>query len=118
MPLGGTSVSGYGVVMIPQAPLSWMVLLTTVSKRPPAMTMPVPTGPADAAPVSCGTFGLLLSCTSLCRQISHDPPPLGHEPSCGDGASSLFCELLTIPLWLSSHSPYWMMRCPPELVPL
>ena len=107
MSLGGTSVSGYGVVRMPHALLFVTLLFTTVSKRPPAMTIPVPTGPAAADPAS-GTFGSLLSCTKLLRHTSQDdvpvgPFPDGHEPSCGEGASSLFCELLTMPVALSSH---------------
>src|SRR5947208_4256991 len=94
MSLGGTSVSGYGVVRMPQALLCVTRLCTSVSNRPPAMTMPVPTGPAAADPAS-GTLGSLLSCTQLLRQISHEdvpvgPLPYGHEPYCGDGTSSLF----------------------------
>src|SRR3954452_77363 len=106
---------------MPHALLCVTRLWTSVSNRPPAMTMPVPTGPAAADPAS-GTLGSLLSCTKLLRQISHEdvpvgPLPDGHEPSCGDGASSLFCELVTMPVALSSHRPFWMMRCAPELVP-
>src|ERR1700722_13532361 len=98
----------------------WLAL--TASSRPPAITTPLPTGPASAEPV-VGTFGLLLSCTEFflntqqeCVPVGPVPPP-GQIPSCGEGASSLFWLLVTNPDWLLSNSEFWMIRWPPELVP-
>src|SRR4051794_33834521 len=99
-----------------------MVLPLTVSLRPPAITTPLPTGPASAEPV-VGTFGLLLSCTEFLVKSQQEcvpvgpVPPFGQAPSCGEGASSLFWLLVTKPDWLLSNSEFWMTRCPPELVP-
>ena len=60
-----------------------------------------------------GTFGLSLSWIQLFRKKVHDlngvPSAVGfggHAPSWGDGASSLFCELVTMPVALSSHWPF------------
>src|ERR1700726_273210 len=98
----------------------WLPL--TMSLRPPAMTMPVPTGAASAEPV-VGTFGLLLSWTEFLVNSQHEwvpvgpVPPLGHAPSCGEGASSLFWLFVTKPDWLLSNSEFWMIRCPPAFVP-
>ena len=49
-PAGGVSSSGYGTSRRPQAPLWTKRLRMIVSKRPPAIDAPVPTGPALAAP--------------------------------------------------------------------
>ena len=59
---GGVSVSGNGTTSTAQLPLLSNRLPTTVSLRPPAITMPVPGGPSSALPEP-GTFGLLLSWT-------------------------------------------------------
>src|ERR1700692_4454978 len=99
-----------------------MCLPLTVSSRPPAMTTPLPTGPASAEPV-VGTFGLLLSWTEFFVNSQQEClpvgplPPFGHAPSCGGGASSLFWLLVTKPDWLLSNSEFWTIRCPPEFVP-
>src|SRR2546422_10533502 len=99
-----------------------MVFPLTMSLRPPEITTPLPTGPFPATPV-VGTLGLLLSCTEffvnsqqLCVPVG-PVPPFGHSPSCGEGASSLFWLLLTKPDLLLLNSEFWMIRCPPELVP-
>src|SRR5919108_18979 len=91
--------------------------------RSPDSTIPLPTGPVPATPV-VGTFGLLLSCTrffvnsqQLCVPVGPVSPALGHTPSCGEGASSLFWLLLTKPDLLLLNSEFWIVRCPPELVP-
>ena len=44
-------------------------------------------------------------------------PPFGQAPSCGEGASSLFWLLVTMPLALWSHSESFSTSCPPALVP-
>ena len=99
-----------------------MRLPITVSWRPPASTMPVPTGPSAAVPER-GTFGLLLSWMSFLRKSVQEWLPVGplsppgQAPSCGDGASSLFWLLVTMPQVFSSHSDFSTIRCPPELVP-
>src|SRR5690242_13972201 len=102
---GGVSVSGYGTSSTPHAPLRSMRLPLIVSKRPPATTIPVPTGPSSAVPAP-GTFGLLLSWIQLSRKNVHERVPLdpGHEPSCGGGASSLFWLFVEMPVLLWSHS--------------
>src|SRR5438270_11021981 len=91
--------------------------------RSPESTTPLPTGPAPATPV-VGTLGLLLSCTEffvnsqqLCVPVGPVSPSLGHDPSCGEGASSLFWLLLTNPDLLLLNFEFWIVRCPPELVP-
>jgi len=65
----------------------------TVSLRAPETVIPVPTGPAAALPV-VGTFGLLLSCTSLCRNTQQEcvcviglTPLCGQAPFWGEGSS-------------------------------
>src|SRR5436305_7550039 len=95
----------------PHAPLRLTVLPDSVTYVLPARTMPVPTGaPPDNPDPLPGTFGLLLSWMSLLIQTVHDCVPSapdwpgGHNPICGDGQSSLFCELLTRPVLLLSHS--------------
>src|SRR5438093_12450466 len=104
---GGCPMSGYGTSRIPQAPFLYTRLPLTVSSRPPAITTPLPTGPASAEP-EVGTFGLLLSCTRLLVNTQQELVPvgpfslaLGHLPSCGEGASSLFWLLVTNPDWLA-----------------
>src|SRR3954469_4255206 len=109
--------------MIPHAPLFSKRLPTTVLSRPPEIDIPVPTGPAAAAPTP-GTFGLLLSCTKLCVNTQHEwvwvvelVPPAGHAPSCGEGESSLFWLLVSKPSLLWSNSEFSTTRRPPEFVP-
>src|SRR5581483_7739545 len=120
---GGFSVSTSGTNNTPHAPLSWMSLLSTVSNRPPEIRMPVPTGLLAAMPLLNGVFGLLLSCTELWTNSQHEWVPVGpvslrgQWPDCGDGWSSLFWLLVANPVWLESNSEFWMIRCPPELVP-
>src|SRR5438874_522248 len=95
----------------PQAPLWVTVLPDGVTLVLPARIMPVPTGAPPASPLPFpGTFGLLLSWMSLFIQTVHDWVPngpvfpAGHWPICGEGKSSLFCELLTSPVLLLSHT--------------
>jgi len=59
---GGISVSGKSCVTMPHAPLFSTRLLMMVSKLPPEISMPVPTGASQVMPPH-GTFGLLLSWT-------------------------------------------------------
>src|SRR5947209_3328444 len=119
---GGVSVSGKSCTTIPHAPLCSTRLDRTVSFRPPAISMPVPTG-ADPAIPEPGTLGLLLSWTKLFSITVHEcvpvgpVPPFGQAPSWGGGASSLFSELGTMPALLSSHSEFLMIRWPPLFVP-
>src|SRR5438034_8536970 len=100
-----------------------MALPLTMLLWSPESTTPLPTGPAPATPV-VGTLGLLLSCTEffvnsqqLCEPVGPVSPAFGHEPSWGEGASSLFWLLLTKPDLLLLNSEFWMIRCPPEFVP-
>src|SRR5262245_12787125 len=114
---GGWVSSGKLVSRIPQAPLSATRFWVTVSKRPPETTIPVPGGPSAALP-ALGTFGLLLSWMKLLRKVVQDWDVLpGQRPTCGEGASSLFCELVTMPVLFRSHSEFSITRWPPELVP-
>jgi len=82
-----------------------------VSFRPPASTIPVPTGPSAAEPAR-GTFGLLLSWMLFLRKSVHEWLPVGpmrlsgQAPSCGEGASSLFWLLAEMPQVFSSHSDF------------
>ena len=62
VPGSGVPLSGKGSMSMPHAPLFSNTLFMMVSKRPPAIVIPVPTGPRLALP-EAGTFGLLLSCT-------------------------------------------------------
>ena len=70
----------------------------------------MPTGAPPASPDPLpGTFGLLLSWIVLLVQTVHDgvprnPFPDWQSPICGEGQSSLFCELLTRPVLFLSHS--------------
>ena len=99
------------------APLSVTRFRVTVSKRPPETTIPCPAGQRGAAGQcrrvvdcrgrSCG--GRSCRTGSRCRGRA--------RPTCGDGASSLFCELVTMPVLLRSHSECSITRWPPELVP-
>src|SRR5689334_18869135 len=119
---GLASVSGKGTASIAHAPLCSKRLPTTVSCRPPAITIPVPTGPRSAEPAA-GTFGLLLSWMKLPTKKVHDPmtgvpvTPAGHAPSCGEGASSLFWLFVEMPVLLWSNSEPAMTSRPPEFVP-
>src|SRR4051794_36294531 len=102
---------------MPQAPLWTTLLRLTVSPRTPARTTPVPTGPSAADPEP-GTFGLLLSWIELSWMNVHEVVVLlGHQPSAGEGASSLFWLFVTMPVLLWSHSDFSRRRWPPELVP-
>src|SRR5262245_48782081 len=119
---GGGPASGYGTTRMPHDPWFCTRLSMTVSFRPPASTMPVPTGPNAAEP-AFGTFGLLLSWMKFprksvqeCEPVGPTPSP-GHAPSCGEGASSLFWLLVEMPVLLSFHSESSMIRWPPEFVP-
>ena len=61
-------------------------------------------------------MGSLLSWMELFIQTVHDRVPSapvcpeGHRPIWGEGQSSLFCELLTRPLLLWSHSLWAISR--------
>src|SRR5262249_11532922 len=111
-----------GTTSTPQAPWFWMRLALTVSLRPPARIMPVPTGPRAAEPER-GTFGLLLSWMKFRLKNVHDPVPrgprcpFGQAPLCGDGASSLFWLLVEMPHVFPVHSERSTIRWPPEFVP-
>ncbi len=103
---------------MPQAPLWVTRFRITVSSRPPAITMPVPIGEG----VVSGVWGLLLSWTLLCSKIVQEyvpvgPVPWGQAPSWGEGASSLFWLLVTIPLAFLSHSEFFRISLPPAFVP-
>src|SRR5690242_19432064 len=107
----GDSWSGRSASSSPHAPLWVTVLPDSVVYVLPASTMPVPTGAPPARPEPLpGTFGLLLSWMSLFIQTVHDwvprapVSPGGHSPICGEGQSSLFCELLTRPVLLLSQT--------------
>src|SRR5436309_11273214 len=107
----GASWSGRSAISSPQAPLWVTALPAIVTYVLPANTMPVPTGAPPESPEPLpGTFGLLLSWRLLLVQTVQDfvPSgpvcPSGQRPICGDGQSSLFCELLTRPVLLLSHS--------------
>src|SRR5437879_905919 len=119
---GGGPASGNGTTRMPHEPWFRTRLSTMVSFRPPAITIPVPTGPNAAEP-ALGTFGLLLSWMKFFRNTVHEcepfgpVPPPGHAPSCGDGASSLFWLFAEMPVLFSSHSDFSTMRWPPEFVP-
>src|SRR5437660_322384 len=79
--------------------------------------MPAPTGPAPAMP-KAGTLGSLLSWTLLPVITVQDVAGVeGQAPFWGEGASSLLRELGTMPVRLPSHSEFWILRCPPALVP-
>src|SRR4051794_37592385 len=107
---------------MPQAPLFSKRLFITVSNRPPAIDMPVPTGPALAAPRP-GTFALLLSWTKLFMNTQQlfdlviGLLPLLQRPSCGEGQSSLFWLLVEKPSLLWSNSEFLTISLPPEFVP-
>src|SRR2546430_13053401 len=97
-------------------------LFMSVSWRPPETSMPVPTGPAAAAP-ALGTLGLLLSCTKLfmntqqeCVWVIRLMPLFGHAPSCGAGLSP-FWLLVSNPSSLLSNSEFFTTRLPPEFEP-
>src|SRR6476661_1132687 len=104
-------------------PLCTKRLCSTVSKRPPAIDMPVPTGPALADPRP-GTLGLLLSWTLLSMNTQQERewvivlvPLPGQRPSCGEGRSSLFWLLVSNPSLLRSKIECLTIRRPPEFVP-
>src|SRR4051794_39943354 len=85
--------------------------------------MPVPVGaPPDSPEPLPGTFGLLLSWMLLFVHAVHDCVPSGpvspggHRPICGEGQSSLFCELLTRPVLLLSPSLWSPQGNPPAFV--
>src|SRR5512143_1216339 len=102
---------------MPQAPLPVTRVPCTVSLRPPERRIPVPTGTVAAIP-SPGVLGLLLSCTELYWISVQDVPGWpGHEPSWGDGRSSLASVVEAIPTRLWSHSENSSTRWPPALVP-
>src|SRR5690242_4838659 len=88
-----------------------------MSNEPPEISMPVPTGALAEIPLP-GTFGLLLSCTWLFWiTVQSWVVVPGQRPLCGEGASSLLSELGRMPTRLLSHSEFWIVRWPPELVP-
>ena len=79
--------------------------------------MPVPGGPSEALP-ALGTLGLLLLWIAVVSEDVQERVALpGQRPTCGEGASSLFCELVTMPVLLRSHSEFSITRWPPEFVP-
>src|SRR5215831_15062117 len=101
---GGVPESTNGTNRTAQLLLFSNRLLVTMSFRPPEITIPVPTGPRSAEPCD-GTVVLLLSCTKLSWNTQHEPVPVGprpvgHLPSCGDGASSLFWLFVEKPVLL------------------
>src|ERR1051326_488633 len=119
---GGGPGAGYGTTRMPHEPWFSPRLSMIVSFRPPASTIPVPTGPNAAEPAA-GTSGLLLSWMKFprnrvqeCEPVGPTPPP-GQTPSCGEGASSLFWLLVEMPVLLPFHSESSMIRWPPEFVP-
>src|SRR5947209_8070586 len=113
----GASWSGRSAINSPQAPLWVTVLPESVTYVLPARRRPVPTGAPPESPEPLpGTSGLLLSCTLLFIHTVQDCVPstpvcpVGQRPTCGDGQSSLFCELLTRPVLLLSHSLFATSR--------
>src|SRR6202522_3079082 len=108
---------------MPQAPLSVILLSMTVSKGPPEMVIPVPTGPAAALPAE-GALGLLLATKTLWMTTQQERVPViglflpcGQRPSCGAGGSPITWVLVSRPSWLSSNLEFSMTTVPPELVP-
>src|SRR5436190_16997194 len=88
-----------------------------MSKEPPEISIPEPTGAVAESPPP-GTFGLLLSCTWLFWiTVQSWVVVPGHRPLCGEGASSLLREFGRIPTRFWSHSEFWIVRWPPEFVP-
>src|SRR5436305_9493936 len=106
----------------PQARLFLNVLFMTVSKRPPEIDIPVPSGAEPDAP-TCGTFASLLSWMLLfmntqqeCVWVIGLVPPFSHEPSCGGGLSP-FWLLVSNPSSLLSNSEFLTTSWPPEFDP-
>src|SRR5207248_6842268 len=113
----GVSWSGRSAISSPQAPLWVTALPASVTYVLPPSTSPVPTGAPPESPEPLpGTFGLLLSWRLLFIHTVQDCVPsapvcpAGQRPIWSEGQSSLFCELLTRPVLLLSHSVSWTSR--------